>query len=69
MQAEWLDKVVILYRDFLSDTLTIKLLGVVLIVATGAMSTGKRKYPPWSRIIDFWKQGLENALQIIDTTK
>ena len=69
VKTEWLDKVIILYRNFLSDTLTIKLLGVVFIIATGAMRTGNRKYPPWSRIIDFRKQGLENALQIIDITK
>ena len=56
--AQWLDKVIILYRNFLSDTLTIKLLGVVFIIATGAMRTGKRKDSPWSRIIAFTASGL-----------
>lgn len=58
VKTEWLDKVIILYRNFLSDTLTIKLLGVVFIIATGAMRTGKRKDSPWSRIIAFTVSGL-----------
>lgn len=58
VKTEWLDKVTILYRDFLSDTLTIKLLGVVFIIATGAMRTGKRKDSPWNKIIAFTVSGL-----------
>lgn len=51
IEYKWINKVMLLYRDFVSNMTTLKGLGLLFTVLAGAMRTGRRKDEKWKNIL------------------